>query len=72
MLSIRGEDKVRRYVRSADGFDSGLFRLGRRARPIRSLGEGPRPGPLANVRHLWSEVFARLDEPLAPAPAKNP
>ncbi len=51
-------------IQQAEEFYVSLLRLGRRARFVRYWGEGHVFESPANVRSLWAQVFAWLDENL--------
>lgn len=70
-------------ITQGEEFFTGLYRLGKRAKFVRYWGEEHVIGSPANIRHLWSQIFAWFDEylradgqrtpttALAPAPAAS-
>jgi dipeptidyl aminopeptidase/acylaminoacyl peptidase len=57
-------------LQQAEAYYTALYRLGRCARLVRYWGEGHVVESPANVRDLWGQVFAWLDEHL-PVPPKS-
>jgi dipeptidyl aminopeptidase/acylaminoacyl peptidase len=70
VLIVQGDND---YVSIAQGeaFFTSLHRLGKRARFARYWGEGHRLQSPANIRHMWGEVFAWLEQCLG-ADGKHP
>jgi dipeptidyl aminopeptidase/acylaminoacyl peptidase len=66
VLLIHG-DQNDMPIEGVEEFFTGLHRLGKRARFVRYWGEGHVIFSPANIRDMWQQIFAWLDETMPPA-----
>lgn len=71
LLDIHGDlDFV--SIQQAEQFFTALYRQNKRARFVRYWGESHVLNSPANIRHMWQQIYAWLDEFLKPGNGKRP